>query len=153
MKLIHVSLLTSLVFLFSANAFAGYSRCRWSVETLGETTKFSRDPLYKQGPKMIAASACSDGVRARGITIDEGAKPVCTGYLYCESEQSNTPPAMEAVACFAEKTNGKWRCPKAMDCVNDETVMLYKNPRIPAPVGGSGQNINQGGGSGMPEAR
>jgi hypothetical protein len=129
LKLISFTLAMSLSLLFCTNAFAAYARCRWSVEGSGVDPMFKDDPLYKPGPKMIGVSACASGHTTVG---KDGPKPLCFGYLYCESEQKSTPPKIETVSCFAEQANGKWRCPSGMKCASDEKVALDTNPHTPS---------------------
>ena len=141
-----------LVILTTVPAMSGY-KCKWTVE--GTNSNFENEPLYNSPPKIVEASACSSATTpTRGFSgqSPDGAKPTCTGFIYCE--QDFKPPQVLVAGCQAIEVNKKWQCPTAMACAADESVTTAQMTRLPRAAGAAaeggdgGEESDGGGGSG-----
>lgn len=97
--------------------------CMWTIQNREKF--FTKDPIYQEEPK-IERTACKPGQ-----------PPICTGYIYCK-----VPGVMRSasgVACKSIKVDGKWRCPDAQTCVDDEEIAISPT-KIPGGAKPAGQN-------------
>ncbi len=108
-----------LSFVFPLLSFANF-QCRYAIEAksdrkVQEVIEEFKEESALEAPKMVKETKCGT--------------PICVGSIACL--RNGYPTAVTTAVCKAVQVEGKWTCPSAQNCFNDQDVAHDREP-LPA---------------------